>query len=221
MQIAEFLDRLRAHPEYAGQIEHLEIIPPRAAEYGELERPLPPALNAALARQGVRRLYVHQAAAVNAARAGQDVMVATGTASGKTLCYNLPVLEAALADPLARALYLFPTKALAQDQMRALEALAGGAELRGVTYGPYDGDTPEAVRACPTTPRGPPFSATCATWWWTRPTSTAASSARTWPTCCGGCAASARCTAPIRVSCSARPPSPTPASTPPASSAAP
>ncbi len=147
MQIAEFLDRLRAHPEYAGQIEHLEIIPPRAAEYGELERPLPPALNAALARQGVRRLYVHQAAAVNAARAGQDVMVATGTASGKTLCYNLPVLEAALADPLARALYLFPTKALAQDQMRALEALAGGAELRGVTYGPYDGDTPEAVRA--------------------------------------------------------------------------
>ncbi len=145
--MADFLEQVRAHPEYGGQIEHLEIIPPRAAEYGELERPLAAPLAAALAQAGVRRLYRHQAEAVNAVRAGADVMVATGTASGKTLCYNLPVLEAALADPLARALYLFPTKALAQDQMRALGALVEDAALAEVTYGPYDGDTPESVRA--------------------------------------------------------------------------
>ena len=74
-------------------------------------------------RGGTAPLFTHQAAAVEAALDGENVVVVTGTASGKTLCYNLPVLQAALADPEARALYLFPTKALAQDQASALAEL--------------------------------------------------------------------------------------------------
>ena len=87
-------------------------------------------------------------AALEAARARQDLVVVTGTASGKTLCYNLPILEAALADPQARALYLFPTKALAQDQLKGLLELVGDdPELAAaIRPGVYDGDTPTAQR---------------------------------------------------------------------------
>ena len=89
----------------------------------------------------------HQAQAINAARQGSSVMVATGTASGKTLCYNVPVLDAVLDDPLGRALYLFPTKALAQDQLRALNELCRRA-LNEVHLDTYDGDTaPSAAHA--------------------------------------------------------------------------
>ena len=76
---------------------------------------------------GAERLYTHQAEAINAALAGQNVVVATSTASGKTLCFNVPVLEALARDPLARALYLYPTKALAQDQLGKWQALVKGA----------------------------------------------------------------------------------------------
>ena len=94
----------------------------------------------ALARRGIRAPYVHQAEAIAAALEGRDVVVVTGTASGKTLCYNAPVLTALLADPQARALYLFPTKALTQDQAAALAGLVQemGVELPADTY---DGDT--------------------------------------------------------------------------------
>ncbi|MFH1084188.1 MAG: DEAD/DEAH box helicase [Chloroflexota bacterium] len=145
-EIPDFIQYLRALPDYAGQIVHAELLPPQAAEYGVLERPLPAALAAALAARGVTRLYRHQAAAINALRAGEHVIIATGTASGKTLCYNLPALEAALADPLARALYLFPTKALAQDQLRALGELTVAPPLDRLAYGTYDGDTPLGAR---------------------------------------------------------------------------
>jgi DEAD/DEAH box helicase domain-containing protein len=98
-------------------------------------------LVAALGQRGIRRLYEHQARCAEVTRAGRDVVVATPTASGKTLCYNLPVFQALLADPRARALYLFPTKALARDQVQQARALAGalGGEI-GVAV--YDGDTP-------------------------------------------------------------------------------
>ena len=100
-----------------------------------------------LAARGIEQLYSHQVAALEAARAGRDFVVVTGTASGKTLCYNLPILEAAIADG-GRALYLFPTKALAQDQLKGLlELVASDAELaRAVRPGVYDGDTPTAQR---------------------------------------------------------------------------
>ena len=97
--------------------------------------------------RGIEQLYCHQVAALELARAGRDFVVITGTASGKTLCYNLPILEAAIADN-ARALYLFPTKALAQDQLKGLlELVSTDAEVaRSVRPGVYDGDTPTAQR---------------------------------------------------------------------------
>lgn len=140
----EFIDHIKGLPFYRGQIVHQEHIPARPARYGRLNRPLPKPLEQALADIGAARLYTHQAQAINAARDGHDVILATSTASGKTLAYNVPVLEAALQNPKARALYLFPTKALAQDQLRALRQLTD--RLGGLTFGTYDGDTPRDAR---------------------------------------------------------------------------
>jgi DEAD/DEAH box helicase domain-containing protein len=92
---------------------------------------------------GVAGLWTHQAEALAAAREGRHVVVSTGTASGKSLCFNLPVLETLLADRKARALYLYPTKSLAQDQLRAIRAFA----IPQVSAATYDGDTPSAERA--------------------------------------------------------------------------
>ncbi len=102
---------------------------------------------AALRERGTAPLYSHQAAAVEAALEGENIVVVTGTASGKTLCYNLPVLQTLLDDPEARAIYLFPTKALTQDQAAALGDLLttlGAADQ--VPVRTYDGDTPTARR---------------------------------------------------------------------------
>jgi DEAD/DEAH box helicase domain-containing protein len=108
--------------------------------------PLPPGLHAevraALARQGIGELYAHQAQAWQAAERGEHLIVTTGTASGKTLAFNLPVLNALAAEPKNRALYLYPTKALAQDQARALGELA----VPRVRAAIYDGDTPPERR---------------------------------------------------------------------------
>ncbi len=113
---------------------HLERLPARPARYGELARPLPDRVWDAL---GVDRLWGHQAAAIDEVRAGRSVVLATGTASGKSLCYQAPIAEAALA-PLrpSTALCIFPTKALAQDQARALFEL----DLPGLVPATYDGD---------------------------------------------------------------------------------
>ena len=86
----------------------------------------PPPLAEALEQRGIARLYTHQVQAIEALRGGLDTVVVTGTASGKSLCYHLPVLETLLAEPEATALYLFPTKALAQDQLKGLTRLARG-----------------------------------------------------------------------------------------------
>lgn len=141
-----FLARLQADKAYCNQIVHVEHLAPRKARYGELAQPLNAALARALARRGVANFYAHQAQAINLARQGHDVVVATGTASGKTLCYNIPVFEAMLEDSQSRALYLFPTKALAQDQLRSLGNLAKGLDRR-IRFGAYDGDTPRSTRA--------------------------------------------------------------------------
>jgi DEAD/DEAH box helicase domain-containing protein len=137
MDVVRILDEIRAAPQYRGQIVHEEQFPPRPARYGSLRAPLPPRLEDALRLRGVTRLYTHQAEALEAVRGGESVIVTTGTASGKTLCYALPVLEVLLRDPDARALFLYPTKALSRDQVDAL------AEFDlGMTLGTYDGDTP-------------------------------------------------------------------------------
>ena len=104
---------------------------------------------ATLSHRGIDRLYTHQAQALSAVLQGQNVVVVTPTASGKTLCYNLPVVQTILDAPEARALYLFPTKALAQDQMAELHELAGAiGDLDGDKIGvhTYDGDTPQDAR---------------------------------------------------------------------------
>jgi DEAD/DEAH box helicase domain-containing protein len=121
----------------------LEPLAPRHAPWPDN---LDPGLVSALRSRGVEALYTHQAAAIAAARAGRNVCVVTPTASGKTLCYNLPVLDAVARDPTARALYLFPTKALAADQLHELRGLADAAEMALKTH-TYDGDTPPNVRS--------------------------------------------------------------------------
>ncbi len=140
--IAAFLGDPRLQPLLAAH-EVLEARPPRYAPWpaGMDER-----LQAALRGRGVEALYTHQAQAVEAAAAGRNVCVVTPTASGKTLCYNLPVLDAVARDAAARALYLFPTKALAADQLTELRAFsdAAGMDLKTSTY---DGDTPPNVRS--------------------------------------------------------------------------
>jgi DEAD/DEAH box helicase domain-containing protein len=148
MTISQFLDKLRHDSYYRDQIGHVEVIPAREARFGELGRPVAPVLKGALAAAGIERLYSHQVSAIEAIREGRNVVVVTGTASGKTLCYNIPVLETLLADPAAKALYLFPTKALAQDQLKSLTRLAAlePTLLDAVRTGTYDGDTTRHTR---------------------------------------------------------------------------
>ncbi|MBN1483572.1 MAG: DEAD/DEAH box helicase [Chloroflexia bacterium] len=145
MNPQHFLDYIRQHPSYRGQIVHVERLPIRHARYGRLTYSLHPALEEVLAARGIGRLYAHQASAINLARRGQHVVVTTPTASGKTLCYNLPVLDTLLENPAARALYLFPTKALAQNQLRVLQDLC--RDLPEInSLGTYDGDTSKTER---------------------------------------------------------------------------
>ncbi len=119
--------------------------PGRDAVWAELPSTLAAPVRAALERRGVHRLFSHQARAFELASAGRDVVVATPTASGKSLCYNLPVLDRLARDPSARALYLFPTKALSRDQEGALRVMMGesGLDTGAITY---DGDTPGDAR---------------------------------------------------------------------------
>jgi DEAD/DEAH box helicase domain-containing protein len=119
--------------------------PAREARYADFPEALDGRLRSVLESRGIRRLYTHQRRAFDVAVQGRSFVVVTPTASGKTLCYNLPVLDAILRDADARALYLFPTKALAQDQLAELNALAE-ATGAGIGAFTYDGDTPQDAR---------------------------------------------------------------------------
>src|SRR5574342_46168 len=116
------LDRLRFDAQFMANVTAWERLPAREARYGPFPSALDSRLISTLQSRGISNLYSHQSQAITAALRGDTkcVVVVTGTASGKTLCYNLPVLHTLLADPNARALYLFPTKALAQDQANEL-----------------------------------------------------------------------------------------------------
>lgn len=132
-----------------GVITAVRRLPAVEARYAPFPAAIDPRLRAALERRGIAELYSHQAESFAHVEAGRNIVVTTPTASGKTLCYNLPVLNAVLGNPAARALYLFPTKALAQDQMAELHELVGelgetGADAIGVHT--YDGDTPADAR---------------------------------------------------------------------------
>ncbi|MEE8374221.1 MAG: DEAD/DEAH box helicase [Dehalococcoidia bacterium] len=146
MDAPAFVSHLKGLPAYSDQIVHVEHIAPRSASYGELEKPLQAELQASLELNHLLPLYSHQVAAINAARAGRNVVVVTPAASGKTLCYNIPVLDTILTHKGSRALYLFPTKALAQDQLRSLEELTSPQRIK-LKYATFDGDTPQWERA--------------------------------------------------------------------------
>ena len=146
MRLEHLLEELERDRAFAGNVTLWKRLESRPGRFVPFPADLNPDLVAALQRTGIGQLYIHQAQAWEAARRGEHLVVVTPTASGKTLCYNLPVLSALFRDPSARALYLFPTKALAQDQAAEL------AELSALLPDPadaaiYDGDTPSASRA--------------------------------------------------------------------------
>jgi len=146
MDAATFIDRIRDRQFFADQITHVELIPARPAQFADLTDGLHADVERALAEQGIERLYVHQVDAIEHIRQGRNVVIVSGTASGKTLCYNIPVVETVLNDSMATALYIYPTKALAQDQLRGLGALEAPQMSEWFMAGTYDGDTPGSLR---------------------------------------------------------------------------
>lgn len=136
------VDGWRRRPSFEGEPVHVRVLPARPACFEDLDPPLGEALSGLLAAQGVTRLYSHQARAVRRIREGRHVVLVSGTASGKTLCYQIPIAERILEDPSRTALLLYPTKALAQDQLRSLRRL----EAPGLAAFTYDGDLPPDQR---------------------------------------------------------------------------
>jgi DEAD/DEAH box helicase domain-containing protein len=147
-RISGFLDRVIAAQGYRGQIVHVEQIPSRDPVFAEPGTELSAPIRAALESVGIRSLYSHQASAIDHVASGRNVAIVTSTASGKTICYNIPVLEALLQDRNSTALFMFPTKALAQDQLRVLGKFSSShPSFDGLVHaGTYDGDTPAETR---------------------------------------------------------------------------
>jgi DEAD/DEAH box helicase domain-containing protein len=146
MSLADLFEAWRTDPEIGANVAAWRTFAARPGQVVPFPGELHPALASALRAAGIEALYAHQTAAWEGVQSGQNTVIATGTASGKTLCYNLPVLDDLLRDSGGRALYLFPTKALTQDQKSALEQLVQGCGA-GLPVGTYDGDTPSAARS--------------------------------------------------------------------------
>ena len=144
--LLEFIASLKENADYRDILSHYEYMPAKPVEYYEGDLDLPGPLVQALARLGISRLFSHQGEALAAVRKGKHLLVATPTASGKTLIYNLPVLATMMAEPQARALYLFPLKALEQDQLKAVRELDAALPSPFLAAAIYDGDTPPAQR---------------------------------------------------------------------------
>ncbi len=145
MDVREYIEKLKNDPEFMKNVTNWRVVPAREAAHADFPASLDPRIVDVLQSRGIHRPYVHQSRAIGAALAGRDFVVVTPTASGKTLCYNVPVLDAILKDDAARALYLFPTKALSSDQVAELYSMIEkmGADIKAYTY---DGDTPAAAR---------------------------------------------------------------------------
>jgi DEAD/DEAH box helicase domain-containing protein len=146
MSASAFVEYIKAAAGYQGQIVHIEHLPSQTPSYQEPANPLHSRLESALRASDLYPLYTHQANAIDLVRSGKNVVVVTGAASGKTLCYNVPVLQSILTDKASRALYLFPTKALAQDQLRSLTDLISLLPSP-VKVATFDGDTPREERS--------------------------------------------------------------------------
>src|SRR2546423_14240367 len=138
ISLEQILDTLARDPEFKQMVTRWERIPPRRAMYADFPSWLDGRISATLRRRGILSLYSHQADALETTHAGKHTVVVTPTASGKTLCYDLPVVDAIAKDPTARALYIFPTKALAHDQLAEPERLATDADI-DLTHFTYDG----------------------------------------------------------------------------------
>jgi len=145
MNFEQILDRLREDPVWANNIVTWRTLPAREGRFADMPEWLAPRLRDALAKRGIDKLYLHQRLAADSLAGGADTVTVTPTASGKTLCYNLPVLDAIMKNPSSRALYLFPTKALGQDQMVELNRIIDdtGTDIKTYTF---DGDTPAPAR---------------------------------------------------------------------------
>ncbi len=145
MNLAQLLQQLKADDGFLRNVTRWETLPPSAARYADFPEQLDRRLVSVMRGRGIDQLYSHQAESIGLAAEGKSFVVPTPTASGKTLCYNLPVLDTILANPQARALYLFPTKALSQDQMHEVHGVVGelGEDIKVYTF---DGDTPETAR---------------------------------------------------------------------------
>jgi DEAD/DEAH box helicase domain-containing protein len=143
--LEELLARWQDDPAFMRNVTRWEELPVQEGSYAEFPSSLDPRLRDTLRRRGIERLYSHQADALRAVGRGENVVVVTPTASGKTLCYNIPVVNEFLADGESRALYLFPTKALSQDQVAELKALVGELRIDLRTH-TYDGDTAPGLR---------------------------------------------------------------------------
>jgi DEAD/DEAH box helicase domain-containing protein len=144
-RVHQVLDVLAARDVHGEILTAVRHFPARDAQWAEFPAWVHGDLTAAYGDKGIRRLYSHQAAAAETVHAGKNVVIVTPTASGKTLCYNLPILNAILESPDSRALYLFPTKALAQDQLAELHDLNRRLANRFGVF-TYDGDTPSDAR---------------------------------------------------------------------------
>ncbi|GAB1481197.1 hypothetical protein MASR2M78_00120 [Treponema sp.] len=154
MKNDEIIDAILAEPAFSPYIAHIRTLEASLGTYTSFPEDLDPRLASALRNKGIHHLYTHQEAVWKAARSGKHSIVVTPTASGKTLCYNLPTLQSLLEDSTARALYLFPTKALSQDQQAELNELvlgsssvpAAGSVPLPIKVATYDGDTPDSLR---------------------------------------------------------------------------
>src|SRR5580765_3059430 len=144
-RVHQVLDALAARDVRGEILAAIRHYPAREAQWADFPAWTHTDLREAYASKGIRQLYSHQAAAAEAVHAGRNIVVVTPTASGKTLCYNLPILNAILESSDSRALYLFPTKALAQDQLAELYDLNTRLENRFGVF-TYDGDTPSDAR---------------------------------------------------------------------------
>jgi len=154
MDAAAFVHHLVSLTDYRQQIAHIERIPHQGAIFGKLDKPLHSSLQGCLKSLDISALFSHQTEALNAIFAGKNVIIATPSASGKTLCYHLATLDALVHDKNSRALYIFPAKALAQDQLRSLKQIAHPLSLRArseaislQSMATFDGDTPQDERA--------------------------------------------------------------------------
>ncbi len=148
--LTQLLSQLKSREDLRDRIKHVEMIASQPARFHDWPKTLSPDLIRVLEKSGYKALWTHQAHAVEALHRGSHVAVTTPTASGKTLCFNLPVIQSILTGPQSRALYLYPMKALAQDQLKTLQEWMGrlkAAKLPLFSAEIYDGDTATGVRA--------------------------------------------------------------------------